>query len=104
MVSATECAPSASMAAEWPVSPAPSLATAMTKFAAMAAYTVFLLSLDVGGIGSTPQRAAGPRPDEDPGPAGSAGPAGLAPSAGPAGPAPSSGPCRSTRPASAPPT
>src|SRR6266536_3288156 len=84
MVSATECAPSASIAAEWPISPAPSFATAMAKFAAMAAYTVFLLSLATGRS----QPEVGPDPDEGP---------------GSAGPGPASGPCHSTRPASAPP-
>src|SRR6266536_3141295 len=95
MVSATECAPSASIAAEWPISPAPSFATAMAKFAAMAAYTVFLLSLATGRS----QPEVGPDPDEGPGPD-----SGLDEGPGSAGPGPASGPCHSTRPASAPPT
>src|SRR6266540_1676100 len=60
MVSATEWAASASIAAEWPISPAAALAMAMARLAARAARTVLRLSLCTRPVPSARGRPAGP--------------------------------------------
>src|SRR6266542_2680673 len=75
MVSATEWAASASIAAEWPISPAAALAMAMARLAARAARTVLRLSLCTRPVPSARGRPAGPGVRR---PAGPRGPQGRA--------------------------